>query len=55
MSTENDPTKWLVCDDCGQKKADVHETVCPYIRELEDRDEPATLCDWCYRERADAV
>jgi len=39
------------CEDCKQKKPDVHTRECPYVKELYDRTDMVTICDACYKER----
>ena len=41
----------LKCDDCGKKKKDVIETICPYVDELHDEKVECQLCEDCYHER----
>lgn len=41
----------LQCEDCGKIDKDVTETECPYQKEINDIECPATLCSACYQER----
>jgi hypothetical protein len=45
----------LVCERCGKTGPDVKETICPYDKEINDTETPATLCDDCYQESVDDI
>jgi hypothetical protein len=42
----------LFCDDCGKSGPDVHETICPYSKEIYDEIVDCALCDDCETQRA---
>lgn len=44
-------TDWLECDDCGEKKEDVKETICPYDEDRKGIITKCKLCKLCYHER----
>lgn len=42
----------LFCDDCGKSGPDVHETICPFSKEIYDEIVDCALCDDCETQRA---
>jgi len=47
----NGYANYLTCQDCGKKKEDVKETVCPFDEEKLVKETKVVLCDTCYHER----
>jgi hypothetical protein len=47
--------KWSKCDDCQERKEDVHETFCPYALEIENEEIDMLLCDDCVDNRYQEV
>ena len=41
----------LFCDDCGKSGPDVHETICPYSKDVNNEEVECALCSDCEQER----
>ena len=42
-----EPEMDMECEDCGERKPDVHHTSCPFAEEIHDKHVDITVCDAC--------
>lgn len=43
------------CQDCGEKREDVKDTLCPFALDMFDECRNVTICSDCYQDRCDDI